>query len=345
MEVPFEPDIEDFPQLIPYLRAQGMVAAREEVTCTRLPGGVSNKTVRVARQGHPNLVVKQALPKLRVPVAWFSDPARIHREYAGLRLFGSVLPGQVPDALFQDRGRNIIAMSEVPSRYVNWKSQLLRGEASIPLWRQFGGMLGRIHAVAPAQLADVDRDLWDRSFFHALRLEPYYQYTAEQVPAAKSFLTELVVETLRHQTALVHGDYSPKNILVHGHSMYLLDFEVCHVGDPGFDLGFALTHALSKAHHLHHLRQDMAQAAIEFWAGYRASSPGGLMGEGFEPRCVRHTLACLLARVRGRSPLEYLNRRQQSIQERASLELMANPPSTIPQLAGSFLARLESPGS
>src|SRR5207253_6106542 len=123
---------------------------------------------------------------------------------------------------------------------------------------------------------------------------------AAAVPEAAAFLAPLVDETRARRETLVHGDYSPKNVLVRDDRLVLLDHEVVHFGDPAFDLGFSLAHLLSKAHHLADRRGDFTQAALLYWRAYAGERQ-------LEPRAVRHTLACLLARVAGRSPLEYLN--------------------------------------
>ena len=102
----------------------------------------------------------------------------------------------------------------------------------------------------------------DRSFFESLRLEPYYLYTATQVPAGRDVpATSWSRDTRERRLTLVHGDYSPKNVLVHDDRLILLDHEVIHWGDPAFDVGFALTHLLSKAHHLPTHREAFARAA------------------------------------------------------------------------------------
>jgi 5-methylthioribose kinase len=154
-------------------------------------------------------------------------------------------------------------------------------------------------------------------------------------------LTDLIAATLDRRDTLVHGDYSPKNVLVHAGRLILLDHEVVHFGDPGFDLGFSLTHFLSKAHHLPERRADFARAAARYWAAYRATTGDAPWTDGLEARAVRHTLACLLARVRGRSPLEYLDEAERDRQARAAVALMAAPPTTVAALADRFTRLLE----
>ena len=158
--------------------------------------------------------------------------------------------GAITPLVFEDRTHNLIAMQAVKEPYENWKALLLVGIIDDSLVEQFGRLLASIHAGAARQRRLLSVEFADRSHFESLRLEPYYAYTAKQVPAAASFLLQVVDETLRHGDTLVHGDYSPKNILVHSGRLVLLDHEVIHWGEPAFDVGFSLTHFLSKAHHL-----------------------------------------------------------------------------------------------
>jgi aminoglycoside phosphotransferase (APT) family kinase protein len=139
---------------------------------------------------------------------------------------------------------------------------------------------------------------------------------------------------------LVHGDYSPKNILIYEGRLILLDHEVIHWGDPAFDLGFSLTHFLSKAHHLPLQRAAFAGAARLYWQVYRETVGRQNWADGLENYAVRHTLGCLLARVAGRSTLEYLEPTRRRRQQAVVIGLMAAPPDTIQALVDQFVARL-----
>jgi aminoglycoside phosphotransferase (APT) family kinase protein len=138
----------------------------------------------------------------------------------------------------------------------------------------------------------------------------------------------------------VHGDYSPKNVLIREERLILLDHEVIHFGEPAFDLGFGLTHFLSKAHHLPEKRSAFAEAARLYWSVYRDEVGFLPWVEGLEQRAVRHTLGCLLARVAGRSPLEYMDEKELVRQREAVLELIHNPPESVPGLVENFVGRL-----
>lgn len=336
-------DIEDFAQLEIFLRTRGVLAPSDTVSCTLLTGGVSNRTVRVAKSRGPNLVVKQALAKLRVSVDWYSAPERIHREFAALDVFGGLLPDQVPQAYFQDRNHHVIAMSEIPQPHHNWKSLMMQGQVEPRAWVAFGQMLAHVHRATGQDLVPVPAELYDRTYFETLRLEPYYLYSGRQVPAAQTFLEDLVTDTRARQNALVHGDYSPKNILVHNGVLHLLDFEVCHAGDPAFDVGFALTHALGKAHWHHRLRHTFLDCAWQFWQAYGAAGLLPAFGPDMERRSIRHATACLLARAAGRSPLEYLDEAQRARQVQAAIALAYTGPASIQDLLHRFASLIAHP--
>jgi aminoglycoside phosphotransferase (APT) family kinase protein len=324
-------DIEDSAALVGYLRRTGRVAHDALIEPRVLAGGVSCRTVLVRLPDGGAWVLKQALAKLRVSADWFSSPERIHREAAALRWLARLAPtGATVDFVFEDFAAHVLAMTAAPEPHLNWKTQLLArgpadGQAGI-----FGRLLGTLHRRATSHASDLRAEFGDLTFFEQLRLEAYYGAAAAGVPAADGFYARLISDTLANRVSLVHGDYSPKNVLVAGGRMVLLDHEVVHWGDPGFDLGFALTHLLAKARHLPAHRAAFARAAGEFWTAYQAETSG--VFPGLEPRAVRHTLGCLLARVAGRSPLEYLTPPARDALRAAVLAQLPRPPSSIPEL-------------
>jgi aminoglycoside phosphotransferase (APT) family kinase protein len=217
---------------------------------------------------------------------------------------------------------------------------LLAGRLDSERVRQFARLLGTIHREAHRRRGELAPIFANRDFFESLRLEPYYTFTAARVPAAAVFLDALTRDTRQIGDTLVHGDYSPKNILLHADRMVLLDHEVVHWGDPAFDLGFSLTHLLSKAHFLVDQMPDFADAARCYWQTYLDALGRATWRKDLEPRVVRHALGCLLARVAGRSPLEYLDDARRTAQREAVVPLMQRPPSTVDDLIDQFLTRL-----
>ena len=285
--------------------------------------------------------MKQALAKLRVAVDWYSDPSRIHREALALRFLEKIAPpSAITPLLFEDRDAHIIAMEAVPRGHSNWKTMLLHQGPKREHVVMFAQMLATIHSRSNVNAESCREAFGDRTWFESLRLEPYYEYSAKQVSEARSFLKSLLEETRATQLALVHGDYSPKNILIHEDRFVLLDHEVAHFGDPAFDMGFSLTHLLSKAHHCSDRRVMFLGSARLYVSQYLERVRGCPFLQHFEDRACRHTLACLLARVRGRSPLEYLTEIEKQNQHRVAVSMMTRHLSTLKQLIELFAEEL-----
>ncbi len=338
-------NIEQPEELVRYLRERGHLGEAESPAITVLRGGVSNRTVLVEREDESAFVLKQALPKLRVQVNWECDPRRAHREALALRVLAQFAPaGAITPLLFEDEANHLLAMAAVPQPHENWKALLLAGHVDQSHVRQFGELLGGVHRESARKLAELPTDLRDRSFFEALRMEPYYAFTATRLPNAAPFYTALMADTRAQQVALVHGDFSPKNILVRHGRLVLLDHEVAHLGDPAFDVGFGLTHLLSKALHLPARRKALLGASMAFWEIWRRAAGEVAAAPGVGPRTVRHTLGCLLARVDGRSPLEYLSPAEGHQQRAVVLELMQSPPDDVSELTEHFGRALTTPG-
>ncbi len=335
-------DIEQPQQLESYLRAKRYANENEPIQIQQLAGGVSNRTMLVQFADGRAWVLKQALAKLRVAVDWFSDPARIRREAQGLRVLAELAPaGTITPLVFEDREHYLLAMQAVPQPHENWKSLLLAGQVEQSLVEQFGRLLATIHLRASEERNSLAVEFADRSFFESLRLEPYYAYTASQVPEAAAFLKQVIADTRRRENTLVHGDYSPKNVLIHAGQVVLLDHEVIHWGEPAFDLGFSLTHFLSKAHHLPANRNAFILAAQNYWNVYCETLGHTNWTSDLESRAVRHTLACLLARVAGRSPLEYLSPLERTRQAEVVVGLMSHLPEQIESLINTFIQQIE----
>jgi len=336
-----ELDIEAPGALERYLAERGRVPAIDSgrLSLQVLRGGVSNRTVRVRLPTGEEWVVKQALAKLRVSVDWYADPARIHREALGMEALRALVPpGAVVRLLFEDEENHLLVMEAVREPFENWKETLLAGRIADELIDQFARILAAIHAGGARRRELLSRDFSDKSLFAELRVEPYYTYTASRLPEAADFLRTLAAEAMEASQTLVHGDYSPKNILVHDGRLVLLDHEVIHLGDPAFDLGFSLTHLLSKAHHLPDRRRDFVRGARRYWNAYaQAVADEPFAGEELERRAVRHTLGCLLARAAGRSRLEYLDEGERSRQAKAAIGLMARPPAEVGELVERFV--------
>ena len=318
--------------LIPLLRAAGLVVSGQPVI-RPLSGGVSCEILLIEEEGR-RIVVKRALEKLRVKDDWFADPVRNRYEQAFMRYAGEVSPGSVPRILHSDTDRNFFVMEYLGDGWVDWKSELLAGRIEPRYARTAGETLAAIHR------ASWDNDALRNQFattpnFFKLRLEPYLLTTGARNPELEPYLKAEADRLAAVSLALVHGDFSPKNILLQAGSdrIAIMDCEVAWFGDPVFDLAFFLNHLLLKALHLPGLRVEFLSLATGFLDAYR-SSLGGDWSAGLEARATRLLLMLLLARVDGKSPVEYLTEqpeKKQRIRDFVFREL-PSPPQTIAEL-------------
>ena len=334
-------DIEKHEELHEYLKKKQLIQGDKLPEYVNLTGGVSNRCVLVSSDVRA-LVVKQALEKLRVKEKWECKPERIHQEALGLRHLIHLTPQQnAPTFIFEDFEQHILVMEAVPAPHDNLKTLLLKGEVQLTFAEQFGKLLGSIHANSHDN-KEYKAIFSETYYFDALRLNPYYSFTAQQLPETTTFLNELIRSTKKTKLSLVHGDYSPKNILIHHEKLFLLDHEVIHYGDPAFDIGFSMTHLLSKMLHLYERREDFFNFCLTYWNAYRQNAAMLMLLRGFEARAVQHTLACLLARVKGKSPLEYLDQNEQEFQLNIVLSLLRNTPASMDNLIHNFFNAVQT---
>lgn len=296
--------------LVPYLRRQGLIGPDEPAAVTTLGGGISNTVLKVVTTRR-RLVVKQALARLRVAATWEADVKRVLQEAACLRVLGERFPGCAPEVMFVDPVANVMVMACAPDGARTWKDDLLVGRIDLAVVQEVGALLGRIHGSTLGDTS-IREAFFATAAFHQLRVDPYLLTLIERHPDMGRPLARVVAQMGVYRCALVHGDFSPKNVLVNvnpgGGGLWILDCEPVHYGDPAFDLAFALNHLVLKGFHRPHQAGEYLAAAGAFLAAYRQGTGGvpELTGTDYERRTAALLTALLLARVDGKSPAEYL---------------------------------------
>ncbi|MEO8494117.1 MAG: phosphotransferase [Planctomycetota bacterium] len=306
-----------------YLRRRNLLAPDEAVSIQELPGGVSNVVLYVTRPTGADFVVKQACEQLRVASPWFCSVERIWREVETMQVCTELLtdsstqpplPTSTPEILFTDPDNFLYGMSAVED-HETWKQQLLRGEVDDDVARACGWLMGRLHGGTwnGGRLPD---NLHDRQFFDDLRVDPYYRELARVHPDLTPAINRLINSLDNSICCLVHGDFSPKNLLVYEHGLVLIDFEVGHFGDPAFDIGFFLSHLALKAFRAGKDFSKYLAAIAVFRESYanefcRRASETEL--RAIEARGAANLAACMLARIDGKSRVDYLSEPTRSL--------------------------------
>ncbi len=302
-----------------------------------LEGGVASDIFKVTFEGRV-FVVKRALPKLRVAADWQAPVERNSFEYGWLETAGAILPGCVPKLLGLDREAGFFAMEFLdPVSYPVWKDKLRDGWADPSFAAQVGAVLAQLHARTAG-----DRNLAKRfatdAIFQQIRLEPYLGASAAKNPCVADQLHALATRTLATRHALIHGDVSPKNILCGAAGPIFLDAECAWYGDPAFDAAFCLNHLLLKC-------LWNRSAALRYLACFAALAESYLRTLQAEPcreiegRVATLLPALMLARIDGKSPVEYLTTTgDRAAIRQAAIGLLTHP---LPRLSdiGLFFQR------
>lgn len=311
----------------------GLAQPDEAVAAVPLAGGVSSGIYRVdLRSG--SYCLKQALPRLKVAKEWNVPVERVFAEIDWLKTVGAIVPGHVPRVLGQDDATKSFVMEFLGPEFRNWKADMLAGRIDPGVARAVGDMLGRVHAATADEVALAARFATDDNFY-AIRLEPYLVETARVHPALVGRLLATVARTAATRRVLVHGDVSPKNIMVGPGGPVLLDAECAWFGDPAFDLAFCLNHFLLKAAH-------MPARIGELMAGFRAFGDAYWPHVHWEPRPeLEARVAALLpgltlARVDGKSPVEYLGEPQRAVVRRVAVALLEQASPLLEDIAARW---------
>ncbi|MDB5387384.1 MAG: hypothetical protein JWM11_3030 [Planctomycetaceae bacterium] len=294
-----------------YLVNRGDLSDLSSARVEMLGWGVSNVVLRVSRTHDPDFVIKQSRTQLRTKAAWFSRLDRIFREIGMLQLLEPLLPqGVIPKVLFEDRENFLFAMEAFPEQHTVWKQALLDGVLDYSIADRLGDYLGAIHSQT-AYRTDLQNAWNDLEVFDQLRLDPFYRYLARERPIAAPYLERLVAENSATACCIVLADFSPKNILIAGNRIALVDFETGHYGDPAFDLGFFLSHLLLKAVQFRPRFGEYTELTNRFWSSYWRGVQSLRESTQFAPdellrRTFMHLAGCMWARVDGKSPVDYL---------------------------------------
>ena len=302
---------------------------------TPLGGGVSN-TVLLAESESFRLILKQALPKLRVDEDWFADRTRIYRESAVIRLLSAHLPpGSLPEILFDDPENCLFAMTAAPPGSATWKTLLLEGVTSEDTAERVGKMMVAMIRTS-WRSAEWEKMFGDQTAFDQLRLDPYYRFTSLRHSDLAQYFCARIEDAQTRTCSLVHGDWSPKNFLVNGSSVMAIDFEVIHYGDPSFDSAFLLNHLVLKSFFKPEWAPRYATLARRFWKVLLSGLPPD--AEWFEAATCRHLAALLLARIDGKSPAEYIrDDALKSLIRAFARELILEPPESVASVFESIV--------
>jgi aminoglycoside phosphotransferase (APT) family kinase protein len=284
-------------EVIEYLRLEGLIQFNDNPRVEHLSGGVSCRVWKLTVNSN-RWVIKQALEKLDVKADWFSDVERIHREHEVMKQLELLIPEcNIPKILHVDYLNHIYLMTCAEEGVQTWKECLMSGIFNAESVRSAVDILNQIHIQSHRMDEQVKAGFSDQKFFIQLRIDPFHRFLIANYPELSDEINGLIKELTEQKTCLVHGDFSPKNMLVEkSGKIVLIDYEVAHWGNPVFDLAYCLGHLMLKAWHLNNSEQLLKLISF-FFADYK----------GKFDNLLPHLGLMLLARMDGKSPVNYIN--------------------------------------
>ena len=334
---------------VAYLHDRGWLDIGIDARVEVLAWGVSNAVLRVTPQTGAAFVIKQSRSQLRTRDPWFSRLDRIWREIDVMRLLQPLLPaGVIPRVLFEDRDDYVFAMEAAAGDHQVWKQLLLDGQADQRFAGTLGTYLATIHRET-AQRPELKSQFGDTQVFVELRVDPFYRRIAQVWPESAPHIERLIAEMFDTAVCLVHADYSPKNVLIAGDRIVLVDFETGHYGDLAFDLGFFLSHLLLKS--VRHARRfaDYIALTDAFWQTYLAGISTLARSTPFAPqeimrRTIGHLAGCMWARIDATSKVDYLGEKQRQAVREFCPTLFLAPPADWPAVVARLAEVLDAHG-
>jgi len=330
-------DTAEQPNLREVMAGMGLLPAGVPARFTALTGGVSSDIVLVEAGDH-RFCVKRALARLKVADDWRVPTGRNAAEAAWIRTVARWQPDAVPALLGEAPEAGLFAMAYLPPEdHPVWKAELAAGRSDPDFAASVGSRLAAIHAASAAD-PSVPARFANEAIFEAIRIGPYLRTAAERNPDLAGALNSIAEATLATKRALVHGDVSPKNILCGPRGPVFLDAECAWFGDPAFDLAFCLNHLLLKGAWF----PERRAAYLTLFAALRRAYLAGVAWEPpaeLECRTARLLPALLLARVDGKSPVEYLPRESERAPvRRFARRFLQSPTDTLDAIAEAWIA-------
>jgi 5-methylthioribose kinase len=271
-------------------------------------------------------VVKQPLATLRVKKDWQAPLQRARYEYLWLKMAAQVSALSVPRICYFDEKKPLLVTQYIDILEADvWQRQLFAGNYDISFTHTLGAEIAHFHRHTAFDESYAEQ--FDSSkILRATRIEPYIFSLIDIYPELHGRLTDIGESVLANRIAVIHGDLSPKNILCRDSSPIFLDAECACYADPAFDVAFCLNHLLIKFYRLGNAKFILLARAL---ATAYLREVSWEDRNKLERRIARLIPVMMLARIDGKSTLNYLNDfHKQKIREKA-LSLLAKDLLTV----------------
>jgi hypothetical protein len=331
-------DISSKDVLEKYLLERNIINAEEGYSFHYCKGGVSG-TVVFVYAGKKPIIIKQALAQLKVKEEWHCDPNRMGIEYKSNEIYHRLVPDCAPAVYFYDDKNYIYGREAVPENCSMWKTDLFSGLLDFHVAEKSIRTLLMVHEKCAGD-AEVAAMFADKQIFYELRISPYIEFLVDKYPHLKNFAAPIIKELMESSITLIHGDYSPKNIMTIGRNISVLDYEVACYGHPVFDLAFFAAHFVLKA--VKHKQWagayiSMLKYMLEIYFTEIRFMNAANLEEGF----IKLLALLLLARIDGKSPAEYIDAEtDKELVRKMAFEIIQNKQPSYKKVLSLFLENI-----
>ena len=283
----------------------GLLSKSQKYNFKKITDGVSSDIWHV-KTSNNEYCIKRALAKLTVKEDWFAPIERNNFEANYFTNCKSIIPKSFPTLLGHDKKNFILALEWFDNnKFVVWKKKLLEKSISLKDGKRIGRLLGIVHKYYYKKKKFKKIFLNDKTFY-AIRIEPYLVFTSKFYPELLSYYKSTIAFLTKNQNTVIHGDFSPKNILIGKNYPIILDAETACWGNPIFDLAFLNNHIILKSILNKDIFKSYLNLSKSFLETYLSHFPI-INTKNYLKKFIILQALLILARVDGKSPVEYFN--------------------------------------
>ena len=297
----------------------------------KIVDGVSSDIWYVKTDQNIEFCIKRALAKLTVKEDWYAPISRSNFEAMYFKHCYKMAPSNFPKLLGHDNKKFILAMEWYsPDYFLVWKKKMLNKKIEKKDIINVSDLLVKKHKKF-FNSKNVEKQFDNDATFYSIRIEPYILFTSKKYPDYKNRFDSVAESLVKNKKTLIHGDFSPKNILIKDNNPIILDAETACWGDPVFDLAFCNNHLLLKCLLPDGLGKKLLDLSFKFVKNY-IDNISWEDKNSFTKRLLDITPLLLLARVDGKSPIEYFKIKQQELTRQLGKHLLTDEIKNLEQL-------------
>jgi 5-methylthioribose kinase len=268
---------------------------------------------------------------------WYVPVIRNYYEYMWYLEVDKIVPEITPKILYANEKPYFFVMEYYdPKKYPLWKNELFNLKLDNKFAKNFAIKLANIHNIT-FNNKTIANNFNTSELFEDLRINPYIRSTAILHNDVSEELLSIADNLYNTNLALVHGDISPKNILINNSQPIFLDAECAWYGDPAFDISFCLNHIILKSLVLESIQKELISYFNIISHNYLRNIMSNDL-EKYEKRIIALLSALMLSRIDGKSPVEYITSDKKKEKVRSfSKFILKNPINSLLEFSQKWL--------